>query len=57
MEVEMVAKFLQALALKILFYRARGGPLSWNVFPGEQIGAMRVTVASRWHKEVISMGC
>ena len=57
MEVEMVAKFLQALALKILFYRARGGPLSWNVFPGEQTGAMRVTVASRWHKEVISMGC
>jgi hypothetical protein len=24
--------------------------LSWNVFPGEQIGKMKVTVALRWHK-------
>ena len=51
--MEMIAKFLQALALKILFYHAKGGPLSRNVFPGE----MRVTVASRWHKEMVSMGC
>ena len=50
METEMIAKFLQALALEILFYHARGGPSSRNVFPGEQIETMRVTVASRWHK-------
>jgi hypothetical protein len=53
----MVAKFLQALALEILFYRAKGGPASWNLFPGEQIGAMRVMVALWWHKEMVSMGC
>jgi hypothetical protein len=44
----MTAKFLQAPALKILFYQ--GGPSSRNVGPGEQIGIIRVTVASRWHK-------
>ena len=57
MEMEMIAKFLQVLALEFLFYHMKGGPLSRNVFPGEQIGAMRVTVASRWHKEMVSMGC
>ncbi len=46
----MIAKFLQALALEILFYHPKGGPLSRNIFPGEKIGIMRVTVASRWHK-------
>ena len=46
----MIAKFLQALALEILFYHAKGGPSSQNVFPGEQIEIMRVTVALRWHK-------
>jgi hypothetical protein len=56
-EMEMIAKFLQALALKILFYHAKGGPSSQNVFPGEQIGTMRATVVSRWHKEMVLMGC
>ena len=46
----MTAKFLQAPALKILLYQAKGGPSSRNVGPGEQIGIIRVTVASRWHK-------
>ena len=46
----MIAKFLQALALKILFYHAKGGPLSRNKGPGEQIGIIRVTMASGWHK-------
>ena len=55
--MEMIAKFLQALALKILFYHAKGGPSSQNVFPGEQIGTMRATVVSRWHKEMVLMGC
>ena len=55
--MEMIAKFLQVLALEFLFYHMKGGPSSRNVFPGEQIGAMRVTVASRWHKEMVSMGC
>ena len=46
----MIGKFLQAPALEILFYHAKGGPSSRNVGPGEQIGIIRVTVASRWHK-------
>ena len=49
-EMEMIAKFLQALALKILFNHAKGGPSSQNVGPGERIGIIRVAVASRWHK-------
>ena len=50
METEIIAKFLQALALEILFYHAKGGPSSRKVFPGEQIGIMRVMVALKWHK-------
>ena len=50
MQTEMTAKFLQAPALEILFYQAKGGPLSRNVGPGERIGIIRLTVASRWHK-------
>ncbi len=48
--MEMTVKFLQAPALEILFYQAKGGPSSRNVGPGEHIGIVRVTVASRWHK-------
>ena len=50
MKPEMIAKFLQALALEILLSCAKGGLSSRNVFPGEQIGIMKVTVVSRWHK-------
>ena len=46
----MIAKILQALALEILLSHAKGGPSSQNVFPGEQIGIIKVTVASKWHK-------
>ncbi len=49
METEIIAKFLQALALEILFYHAKGGPSSRNIGPGEQIGTIRVAVLSRWH--------
>ena len=57
MEAETVAKFLQAPALEVLFYRAKWGQSSWNVFPGEQIGKMKVTMASRRHKGMVLMGC
>ena len=50
MQTEMASKFLQAHALEILFYHAKGGPLSRNEGPGEQIGIIRVTIAPRWHK-------
>ena len=50
MQSEMAAKVFQALALEILLQQADRGPLSRNVGPGEQIGIIRVTVASRWHK-------
>ena len=49
METEIIAKFLQALALEILFYHAKGGPSSRNIGPGEQIRTIRVVVLSRWH--------
>ncbi len=49
MQLEMVAKLFQALALEILLQQANRVPSSRNVGPRKQIG-LRMTVALGWHK-------